>query len=235
MTTNPLWEEITRELMPGQKAGDRPDLVSRVFNLKLAKLLNEVTKKMCFGVVIAHVHVIEWQKRGLPHVHMLIWLRDDCKIRTTDDIDTVVSAQIPDPQVSICPVVGVDIQLQTHPRLYAIVKRCMVHGPCGPAYPHLHPACITPDKPKCKAYYPFDFCETTTKGSRAYPLYRRPNNGRTLAVGHGASRAIVDNRFIVPYSPHLSVLLNCHLNVECTTGLGSVKYIFKLVLVLQMR
>lgn len=107
MTTNPLWQEITRELMPGQQAGDRPDLISRVFNLKLAKLLNEITVRMCFGVVIAHVHVIEWQKRGLPHVHLLIWLRDDCKIRTNDDIDTVVSAQIPDPEVSIHPDVDI--------------------------------------------------------------------------------------------------------------------------------
>jgi hypothetical protein len=32
-TCNPNWPEIVRELKPGQTASDRPDLVSRVFNL----------------------------------------------------------------------------------------------------------------------------------------------------------------------------------------------------------
>ena len=30
-TCNPCWEEIQRELLPGQQAVDRPDLTSRVF------------------------------------------------------------------------------------------------------------------------------------------------------------------------------------------------------------
>ena len=33
-TANPKWEEILRELLPGQTAVDRPDLVARVFHLK---------------------------------------------------------------------------------------------------------------------------------------------------------------------------------------------------------
>jgi len=33
-TANPKWAEITQELLPGQIAGDRPDLVARVFYLK---------------------------------------------------------------------------------------------------------------------------------------------------------------------------------------------------------
>jgi hypothetical protein len=43
MTANPNWPEITRELLPGQTAMDRPDLVSRVFQLKLQALLREIT------------------------------------------------------------------------------------------------------------------------------------------------------------------------------------------------
>jgi hypothetical protein len=39
--TNPLWPEIQRELKAGQTASDRPDLVSRVFNLKLKSMLKE--------------------------------------------------------------------------------------------------------------------------------------------------------------------------------------------------
>ena len=38
MTCNPKWPEITKHLLPGQDAKDRPDLVARVFNLKVRVL-----------------------------------------------------------------------------------------------------------------------------------------------------------------------------------------------------
>jgi hypothetical protein len=39
----------------------RPDLVARVFSLKLKRLLKDIKKKHIFGVPVAHVHVIEFQ------------------------------------------------------------------------------------------------------------------------------------------------------------------------------
>lgn len=33
-TANPKWEEILQELLPGQSAVDRPDLVARLFHLE---------------------------------------------------------------------------------------------------------------------------------------------------------------------------------------------------------
>ena len=60
MTANPKWAEITRELLPGQTAADRPDLVSRVFQLKKKALLDAILKDSIFGVCVAHVYVIEF-------------------------------------------------------------------------------------------------------------------------------------------------------------------------------
>ena len=34
MTCNPNWKKIQENLLQGQKASDRPDLCSRVFNIK---------------------------------------------------------------------------------------------------------------------------------------------------------------------------------------------------------
>ena len=73
-TCNPKAREITENLRDGQKSEYRPDLVSRVFKLHLAELLNDIKNRHVLGVPIAHVHVIEFQKRGLPHCHMLITL-----------------------------------------------------------------------------------------------------------------------------------------------------------------
>ena len=74
MTCNPKWPAITAELLEGQVASDRPDIVSRVFNDTLKELLKDLLKKDILGKVKAYCHVIEFQKRGLPHAHILLIL-----------------------------------------------------------------------------------------------------------------------------------------------------------------
>ena len=37
----------------------------------------------------------------------------------------------------------------------------------------------------------------------------------------------IDNRHIVSYNKHLSLLFNCHLNVEYCGTVGAVKYLYK--------
>ncbi|GJY46559.1 ATP-dependent DNA helicase PIF1, partial [Tanacetum coccineum] len=48
-TSNPKWPEISEMLayFPGQKPHDRPEIGTRVFKIKLNKLLDDLTKKMC--------------------------------------------------------------------------------------------------------------------------------------------------------------------------------------------
>ncbi|EFE43857.1 hypothetical protein TRV_01369, partial [Trichophyton verrucosum HKI 0517] len=78
-TANPHWPEIANNLLKGsdgtpqQVWNDRPDLVSRVFNLKNNAMI-DIFRKGHFGKYRAHVQVIEWQKRGLPHSHTLFWI-----------------------------------------------------------------------------------------------------------------------------------------------------------------
>ena len=50
-TCNPLWDEITAALMPGEKPQDRHDIISRVFKLKLKCLMDLLTKGKAFGTV----------------------------------------------------------------------------------------------------------------------------------------------------------------------------------------
>ena len=64
VTCNPAWEEVTEALLPGQRPEDRPDILARVFRLKLQCLLDDLTKSGAFGRVIGFLSVIEFQKRG---------------------------------------------------------------------------------------------------------------------------------------------------------------------------
>ena len=94
MTCNPHWPEITERPRPGQTFADIPLVVVRVFSQKLAILLKRI--KAIFAFAGGHqytIQVVEFQKRGLPHVHILIKFRHDCS--TPDDIDAAVSAEMP--------------------------------------------------------------------------------------------------------------------------------------------
>ena len=95
MTCNPQWQDILGGLKPGQTPPDRPDIVARVFKLKLKALLSDIIEKNVFGITAAHIHVVEFQKRGLPHTHILIILGPEDKPHTNDTIDSIVSAEIP--------------------------------------------------------------------------------------------------------------------------------------------
>ncbi|XP_046750598.1 uncharacterized protein LOC124413856 [Diprion similis] len=117
MTCSPKWKENVENLKPGQTAMDRPDLIARVFCQKVKELKAELIVKAVFGKCAAYVYVIEFQKRGLSHVHILFWLEEDSKIRDADDVDRIVSAEI--------------LDKTRYPLLHDIVKQCMIHGPCG--------------------------------------------------------------------------------------------------------
>ncbi|GBN36432.1 hypothetical protein AVEN_54027-1 [Araneus ventricosus] len=114
-TCNPSWSEILNCMEGVQYPEDRPDIIIRVFNMKLKELLEDICKHGIFGTVLAYIYVIEFQKRGLPHAHILLTLDSENKIRTKDDIDKFVSAELPDPCTDL--------------RLFQIVTKCIVHGP----------------------------------------------------------------------------------------------------------
>ena len=74
---------------------------------------------MVLGEISYWFYTIEQQKRkGLPHAHLLIGLKDSPK--TPQEVDKIISAELPDPRNS---------------QLYNAVKKHMIHGPCGDQNP----------------------------------------------------------------------------------------------------
>lgn len=82
------------------------------------------------------MYVVEFQKRGLPHVHMLIWLDNASKFKLRSNVDEFVSAEIPDPDID--------------PAGYAAVKAFMIHGPYGVEFPK----CPCMKDHKCSRHFP---------------------------------------------------------------------------------
>ena len=80
----------------GQSGTDCIDLITSVFNLKLQSLLQEL-KGGIFGTYKGLVRTIEFQKCGLLHCHILLFLDRDSKFITPEQIDKAVCTEILDP------------------------------------------------------------------------------------------------------------------------------------------
>lgn len=88
MTANLNWPEIQEALLEfenedggdpdqphrKQTAADRPDIMACVFNQKMKHLLKRIKKDKIFGEVSGMVYTVEFQKHGLPHMHLLLFL-----------------------------------------------------------------------------------------------------------------------------------------------------------------
>ena len=61
-TCNSKWEEITSNIPAGSSMTDRPDIIARIFNLKLQALIYDLLRKHVLGKTVADIHVIEFQK-----------------------------------------------------------------------------------------------------------------------------------------------------------------------------
>ncbi|XP_024882171.1 uncharacterized protein LOC112461236, partial [Temnothorax curvispinosus] len=207
MTCNPQSLGI-KENLDGCQVEYRPDLVAKTFNLDVKELMRDLMQKEIFGKIIAYVGVIEFQKRGLPHLHLLAMLGDEEKPRDEEIIDKMVWAEIPDEE--------------RYPELHAMVLRHMIHGPCDETsrrYP-----CIGEDG-NCTKGYPKEFREETKANENGYPMYQRRNTGKKYKV-RGKE---IDNRWVVPYSPYLLMKYDRHTNLEICSSVKSVKYLYKYI------
>ncbi|XP_058759604.1 uncharacterized protein LOC131632901 [Vicia villosa] len=153
------------------------------------------------------MYTIEFQKRGLPHAHILIFLHPQNKYPTPSDIDNIISAEIPDPTV--------------HPNLYKLVKAHMMHGPCGLA--RMNSQCMK--NGRCSKYYPKKFIEHTIVDAEGYPLYMRRSKIFTIEK----NGITLDNRHVVPYNTRFLMKYQAHINMEWCNQSTSIKYLFKYI------
>ena len=138
------------------------------------------------------IYTIEFQKRGLPHAHILLILHADAKQPTSDDIDKIISSELPD--------------CISNPVAYASVSQFMMHGPCGHANPRS--PCMVDGC--CSKKFPKKFTTITKFDDNVFPIYRRRDYGRFVEK----MGIKLDNRFVVPHNIDLVVKYQAHINVE---------------------
>ncbi|XP_062114291.1 uncharacterized protein LOC133825350 [Humulus lupulus] len=144
----------------------RQKLTMRVFEIKLFQLMHDLKKEQPFGKIIACLYIIEFQKRGLPHAHILLFLHSTLKNPSADHIDNIISAKIPN--------INVD------PDGYNVINKYMIHEPCGKL--NSNSPCMMQDM--CTKHFPKKFNDQMTIDTDGFPVYKRRNLGseRTTAT-----------------------------------------------------
>lgn len=153
------------------------------------------------------MYTIEFQKRGLPHAHILLFMEKGSKIQTTEDIDKYICAEIPDKT--------------TDPYLYQVVSETMMHGPCGLF--NTNNVCMVDGK--CSKNFPKPTNNETSFDKNGFPAYRRREDGRTV----NKNGVELNNTYVVPYNKELMRRYQAHMNVEWCVQSRAIKYLFKYI------
>jgi hypothetical protein len=139
---------------------------------------------VCTGVFCtADLYVVEFQKRGLPHTHTLIWLKRNTQEPSSALIDGFISAELPDPEKD--------------PLGYVLVDEFMVHGPCG----DLNKKCPCMKEGICSKRFPKAYNDETLVDDKGFPVYRRRDDGRFVLRNKGTVK--LTNKWVVPYNLNL--------------------------------
>ncbi|POS82458.1 hypothetical protein EPUL_004987, partial [Erysiphe pulchra] len=165
-TANPSGTEILECLEHPKIPDFRPDLIAIVFKQKLDSILHDLKERHIFGNCNGDEYTIEYQKRSLPHAHILIFLRQEDVPCSAEQVDEFVCAQLP----------------LVDPELAAIVKNQLTHGPCGLDHPNA--PCMRDGK--CSKGFPKRWCESTVLAEDSYP-----ERGLTIVRCRGLDRASV--------------------------------------------
>ncbi|XP_013614814.1 PREDICTED: uncharacterized protein LOC106321037 [Brassica oleracea var. oleracea] len=210
VTANPNWVELSNHLdaYGGDSANSRPDLECRIFKIKLDEMMADFKKGEFFPTLDAAVYTIEFQKRGLPHAHILLWLKGIKKEVTASVIDEYISAEFPDKEVDR--------------EGFELVERHMMHGPCGKMRPNS--PCM--EKGECTKNFPKPSSDQTRIDKSGFVVYRkRAGTGDFVVKGE----IELDNRFVVPHNLGLLKKYQAHINVEWCCRTSAIKYLFKYI------
>ncbi|XP_060531484.1 uncharacterized protein LOC132705068 [Cylas formicarius] len=231
-TSNKNWQEVIDEMNRRDKSvsdiGNFPEVLCRVFEQKLNALMGDLTEHQILGKIEGYVVRVEFQKRGAPHAHILLYLsREDVPV-SGEDVDRVIWARWPEPSD------GNGFESLRH-----LVNTFMIHNKCDIEPENIEqeiddndeeeeqegeigvensrvrrPPCWTV-LDRCRWKYPKQQISSTVFKIEKQILYRRPPG---VCFFNRQQNRLVGNECIIPYNPTLLTRFKSHVNLELCVG-----------------
>ena len=109
-----------------------------------------------FLILALSEHMFMRHYSGLPHAHILLFLGNEDKPQSPELVDCLVSAEIPD--------------IATNPKLFDVITRCNIHGPCGSI--NTNSPCMQGEGQSgcCSKSFPKPFASRTLFCDISYPV-----------------------------------------------------------------
>ena len=202
-TANSQWLKIQNALKSNQTISNRFDIVVRVFNIKKKTLLQDLKNE--FDRYCDVVWIIEYQKRDLFHLHVLLFLHRDDAFLNRWRVNELIRAKLS----------NIDMNLDESLRL--IVERQFIHYFCESLYSNAFCMIDNSKETKriCSKSFLKSFQEKILMRQNDYSLYRRRANER-IWIKRIADRDVqMNNSWIISYNSYLTRSTTHTLMLRC--------------------
>ena len=135
ITENPKWHEVAA-LNDQKDVSMNAVLLARIFQQKKRSLISYIKDSKIFGKVKGLLWRDEYQKRGLPHCHLLLWT--DFDTSDVDALDKIITCRLPliDPNITNTEKTKMLKQLSKAFMTHSCTARCGgINGKCCYGYP----------------------------------------------------------------------------------------------------
>uniref|UniRef100_A0A183C067 Helitron_like_N domain-containing protein n=1 Tax=Globodera pallida TaxID=36090 RepID=A0A183C067_GLOPA len=242
-TGNPKWPEIAEALRGRQNYAHRPDIVCRIFMDKATEFIKDLTERHVLGKVAGWCYSVEHQKRGMPHIHMLLILDKRGRIVSPEQVDEYVSARIPplppiddhSPEAKQQRRLGRNAESTSQSRTRteqnyqkSVTQTTFVYHPTT-LISGLHQRVGTLACRQAK----ITCLQTIQKGTGPKSdtsEYRTKAEILSGSTKGGRNALLLDDSRVIPYNAFLLLKFGTHINIEYVFGQKACKYIFKYLL-----
>lgn len=205
MTCNTQWPEVKKAFTHRQSVTGRPSTAPSVLSIKLCAMMAFVMNEKVFQETKAHVRVIKFQKRWLPHPQCNPFIAPASKVNLLNPtfLDIFIAAESLDQQHSLWRQIDQKHNMHNscgHFRFYTV---CTIDDICPKQFPNVLVDETGQDEAQmyvtCRCKY------LNFEGKTAPCIYRAPESPAT---------GWTDNSWVVSLSPKISITFHCQINVE---------------------
>ncbi len=200
-----------------QKVENQLNIVARVFHEKIKTLLQNL--KTQYDRYLDIVWTIEYQKRDLSHIHILLFLHQENNFLERACMNKLICAEL------------LDFNIDLNESLRRIVKSQLTHDSCDVW--NSSASCMKDNSKDservCEKKFSKSYQIEIMIQFDDYSLYRRHQNDR-IWMKHVNDRDVhLNNTWVMSYNSYLTRKYSAHINVEICESIQIIKYVHKYV------